>query len=91
MGSDVIKQGAYYIKGDLSPLNDKGTPGSSSNLIDIDATENGIYTCLDNMRGHVFTYNGEGDLLFAFGGLSAQRGCNGTTGTSSCSTRGTTR
>lgn len=33
MGSDVIKQGAYYIKGDLSPLNDKGTPGSSSNLI----------------------------------------------------------
>ena len=74
MGSDVIKQGAYYIKGDLSPLNDKGTPGSSSDLIDIDATENGIYTCLDNMRGHVFTYNGEGDLLFAFGGLSAQRG-----------------
>ena len=36
--------------------------------------DGGIYTCLDNIRGKVFTYNSEGDLLFVFGGISAQRG-----------------
>lgn len=73
-GTDVLKRGTSYIKGELSPLYSKGNPGSSSNLVDIDVTEGGIYTCLDNQRGRIFTYSSEGDLLFVFGGLSAQRG-----------------
>ena len=74
IGNDVLKQGTWFIKGELSALVRQGVPGSTSHLIDIDVTEGGIYTCLDNIRGKLFTYNSEGDLLFAFGGISAQRG-----------------
>ncbi|HIW73294.1 MAG TPA: hypothetical protein H9684_03135 [Firmicutes bacterium] len=74
IGNDVLVRGASYIKGELSPLVEEGNPGSPSNLVDIDVIDGGIYTCLDNIRGKVFTYNSEGDLLFVFGGISAQRG-----------------
>ncbi len=73
-GSDVLERGTTYIKGELSPLYNQGNPGSASNLVDIDVTDSGIYSCLDNQRGRIFTYSSEGDLLFVFGGISAQRG-----------------
>lgn len=74
IGRDVIKNSTHYIKGDLSVLTKKGNPGTDSNLVDIDVTDGGIYTCLDNARGRIFTYNSDGDLLFAFGGLAARKG-----------------
>ncbi len=74
IGKDVLKSDRYYVKGELSPLTTKGTPGTPSGLIDISVTTGGVYTCLDNVRGKLYTYNAEGDVLFVFGGLSAQKG-----------------
>ena len=74
IGNDVLERGTAYMKGELSPLVKKGNPGAPSNLVDIAVAGNGIYSCLDNIRGRIFTYNGEGDLLFVFGGISAQKG-----------------
>lgn len=74
IGNDVIKTSTHYIRGDISTLTDEGEPGTPSNLVDINVYECGIYSCLDNARGRVFTYDNDGNLLFAFGGLSAQKG-----------------
>ena len=34
----------------------------------------GIYSILDSVRGRIFTYDHEGNLLYIFGGLGSQEG-----------------
>lgn len=45
-----------------------------SRLIDISADCSYGYCALDSKRGRIFVYNDNGDLMFAFGGLSGKQG-----------------
>lgn len=75
-GKDIlIRNGLYPPVGDIS----FGTSGNVnydgiSSLCDIAVYKNGIYSALDSKRGHIFTYDSNGNLLYVFGKRSSQRG-----------------
>ena len=54
-------------------MSDTGEPMVSS-IIDVALGPAETYTMLDSRFGRLFTYSQRGDLLFAFGGKSAQDG-----------------
>lgn len=70
-GDDVLLHAGYSpdISGDVSP-----DQLMRSTLIDICADDNGTYYVLDFKLGHIFAYNSEGFLLYAFGSLGEQIG-----------------
>jgi len=45
-----------------------------SSIVDIALGDNGVYSVLCQLRGKIFTYDSEGALLYAFGGLGVQKG-----------------
>ena len=45
-----------------------------SKLIDVAASEDGVFAALDQQRGRVFVYDPDSNLLFAFGGSGEQKG-----------------
>lgn len=63
----LIENGNFYIIGDLSWDNAGGYKGPSL-ITDITALDSGIYFALDKVRGHIFGYDEQGNLLYAFGG-----------------------
>ncbi|HPN61039.1 MAG TPA: hypothetical protein PLO88_02765, partial [Bacilli bacterium] len=68
-GRDVLTRNGYVpLVGDASYLTyqDK-VPLGPSQLIDIDINEDGFYTVLDGVRGRMFTYDFEGNLLYIGG------------------------
>ncbi len=68
-GTDVMKRnGAFNQGGDLIWQKDV------SRFIDIALTDNNVYSALDSTGGKIFTYDGEGNLLYAFGGKGSQLG-----------------
>ncbi len=70
-GVDILRrEGPESPIGDLRYYVDDGP----SRLIDIDVTHNEIYSVLDSKRGRIFTYNGDGYLLYVFGGLGNRVG-----------------
>lgn len=65
-GDDVlVRNGTFAPGGDLLEV---------SSLIDVAVKSNGIYTLLDNTYNKIFTYDSNGNLLYAFGGKGAQDG-----------------
>lgn len=73
-GQDVIKRFGYYPNmGDVR-FRMFGNNAGPSKLTDIKVIGGGMYTVLDSYRGRLFTYNDEGDLLYAFGGRGTQLG-----------------
>lgn len=70
-GTDILRREGYF-----SPQGDiRYTVGSGpSRMIDIDVTDSEIYSVLDSKRGRIFTYNGDGHLLYVFGGIGNQLG-----------------
>lgn len=73
-GQDVLKRFGYHpVRGDIRYRN-YGTVSGPSTFVDIKYLGGGMYTALDSKRGRLFTYNDEGDLLYAFGGLGTQLG-----------------
>ena len=73
-GEDVIKKGENgNVGGDLR-TDGVGNYAGASQFIDVVYRDNGIYSCLDRLRGRVFTYDHEGNLLYIFGGLGTQEG-----------------
>ncbi|OWA37057.1 hypothetical protein B9G55_02995 [Saccharibacillus sp. O16] len=63
-GADILRrQGYYRPQGDMLYDNAKGP----SRLIDIDVGDSDMYSVLDAKTGRVFTYNGDGYLLYVFG------------------------
>lgn len=73
-GQDVLKRFGYYpVMGDVRFRN-FGNNSGPSKLTDIKVGDGGMYTVLDSYRGRLFTYNDEGDLLYAFGGRGTQLG-----------------
>ncbi|MDR0494810.1 MAG: hypothetical protein LBG95_04190 [Treponema sp.] len=66
-------QGGYPV-GDLSYGNAGGISGPSR-FIDVAAFENESYACFDRVRGRIFIYDFQGNLLYAFGGIGNREGC----------------
>jgi len=74
-GVDVIKRNGYfppmadihYVVGKNNYVID-----GPSELVDISATKNDIYTVLDQKRSRLFTYDGEGNLLYINGDEGSQ-------------------
>ena len=72
-GSDILKRNDVY-----PPSGDRGYDTSDrekwSFFVDICVADDGIYSALDRNKGRVFTYNGEGELLYIFGALGSVNG-----------------
>ncbi|HIW32939.1 MAG TPA: hypothetical protein IAA29_09130 [Candidatus Paenibacillus intestinavium] len=70
-GSDIMRRNGYFTpQGDIRYYSDEGP----SRLVDIDVTDSEIFSVLDAKRGRIFTYNGDGHLLYVFGGLGNKLG-----------------
>ena len=68
MGNDIlIRNGNWFVIGDIHWGNAGGYSGPSK-LIDITSFDNESYVALDKVRGRLFAYDDQGNLLFAFGG-----------------------
>jgi hypothetical protein len=68
MGRDIlIENGTFFVIGDIYWGEAGGYQGSSL-ITDITSLDNGIYFALDKVRGRVFGYDTQGNMLYAFGG-----------------------
>lgn len=73
-GQDVIKKKRNgKLSGDLY-WSHGGEYAGPSRIADIIYRDNGIYSVIDTIRGRVFTYDHEGNLLYIFGGIGSQEG-----------------
>lgn len=68
MGQDVLKQNGTH-----APLGDLTYTDSPSKIVDVAVGEYGIYSLLDSVKGHIFTYDENGNLLYAFGGIGIRK------------------
>lgn len=76
-GKDVLRrQGFFPPVGDIQyPYAGLGASlEGRSVFIDVVTREHGLYSALDIRRGRVFTYDGNGSLLYVFGGPGDQTG-----------------
>ncbi|WP_442954884.1 hypothetical protein [Paenibacillus sp. SYP-B4298] len=70
-GADILRRGGYFDPGgDIRYTSYDGPP----RLIDIDVTDSEIYSVLDAKKGRIFTYDGDGYLLYIFGDLGNRTG-----------------
>lgn len=73
-GQDVLKRfGEFPPRGDIR-YRLLGNNAGPSKLVDIKVLGGGMYVALDSLRARLFTYNDEGELLYAFGGRGTQLG-----------------
>ena len=68
MGSDIlIRNGNTRVIGDVQW--ESGAGYSDYSLItDVCPLDEGVYVALDKNRGHIFAYDNQGNMLYAFGG-----------------------
>lgn len=65
-GNDILRRTGYFKpQGDINYTVDAGP----SRLIDIETADSEMYSVLDSKRGRIFTYNGDGHLMYIFGGI----------------------
>jgi len=74
MGQDILIRNGYEEPlGDLAYGTAGGVTGPSK-FIDVAAMDNDSYACFDRVRGRIFVYDFQGNLLYAFGGLGNREG-----------------
>lgn len=75
-GGDVVRKGANdNVGGDIIGTTTSLNLYCGTNKIqDVVYCGDGIYSLLDNLRGRIFTYDSEGNLLYIYGGLGTQDG-----------------
>lgn len=75
-GEDVLVRNGYFSPlGDLEfPITNTVTDTGSSIIEDVAVGENDVYSLMDSRHNKIFTYDGEGNLLYAFGGESTAMG-----------------
>ncbi len=75
-GDDVLRRNGYFKQiGDLSDYT--MLPGSSndaSRFVDVAITDHDVYSVIDSNMNKIFTYDSNGNLLYAFGGTGVQAG-----------------
>lgn len=72
---DNIFSGKELIFGDYTPMYDTSKNRvMSSEIIDVDISEDGYINCLDRTAGRIFQYDEECSLLFISGGTGKQTG-----------------
>ena len=70
-GTDILRREGYYKpSGDIIYRAAVGAP----RLVDIEVRDSEIYSVIDAKRGRIFTYNGDGHLMYIFGGLGNRLG-----------------
>jgi len=79
LGNNILRQEGFYPSvGDVdvtdSELNFYGAYPGISTIVDVSCGEFGLYSILDNNRKRIITYDGEGNMLYAFGGASVAAG-----------------
>ncbi|MDR0503041.1 MAG: hypothetical protein LBH16_06935 [Treponema sp.] len=74
MGQDIlIRNGYNKPEGDIVFGNAGGISGRSR-FVDVAAFDNDSYACFDRVRGRIFVYDFQGNLLYAFGGVGNREG-----------------
>jgi hypothetical protein len=74
MGQDILIRNGYEDpEGDIVYGNAGGITGPSK-FIDVVALENDSYACFDRVRGRIFMYDFQGNLLYVFGGVGNRKG-----------------
>ncbi len=74
LGDDILIRNGYDLPmGDVYWGNGGDIRGSSK-FEDVTAMDNDTYFCIDRVRGRVFGYDFQGNLLYAFGGLGNKKG-----------------
>lgn len=68
-GADVLVR-----RGDYPPIGDLVWTSTPSKIADVGLGPNNIYSMLDTTKCRIFTYNNDGILLYAFGGLGTVKG-----------------
>lgn len=79
-GSDVMNRNGFWPPAgeiDMYPL--ATTAGTSSisgpsTVVDVAIAENGVWSLIDSKRSKVFTYDNEGNMLYAFGDMGENVG-----------------
>jgi tetratricopeptide (TPR) repeat protein len=77
-GGDVIRKGANEnVGGDIiSGTSTLNLYCGTSRITDVVYCGEGIYSMIDKLRGRIFTYDSEGNLLYIYGGYSVSlEGC----------------
>lgn len=73
---DNIFSGKELTFGDYTPMYDTSQNRlMSSEIIDIDVSDDGYINCLDRTAGRIFQYDEDCNLLFIAGGTGKQTGC----------------
>ncbi len=73
-GIDVLRRNGFHPPmGDINTGFISSITGNSR-LVDIISRENGVFSVLDQLRGRVFTYDSNGNLLYVFGGIGQGAG-----------------
>ena len=73
-GTDVlVRNGFFPPVGDIEFNAYKGDP-EPSKIGDVELLENGMYALLDTSKNKIFTYDSNGNLLYAFGGTGEAAG-----------------
>ncbi len=75
-GGDVIRKGANQnVGGDIVGTSVALNLYCGTNRMqDVVYCGDGMYSLLDNLRGRIFTYDAEGNLLYIYGGMGNQDG-----------------
>ncbi|MBQ8753251.1 MAG: hypothetical protein IJZ13_09130 [Clostridia bacterium] len=69
-GEDILRRQGMY-----PPMGDLVTEAENLSAFgDVALSDCGIYTALDTKKGRLFTYDDDGELLFAFGGIGNKLG-----------------
>lgn len=71
----LVSKNNNYPSGDEHfNISGVGIPTGKSLFVAVDSNDIGMFTCLDQKRGRVFTYNEDGSLLYILGGLGQRNG-----------------
>ena len=75
MGVEIMKRNGFFDPGgEVVTAASGGMSTDVSNIIDIAMGPEGSWTILDSKRARLYTYDQDGNLLFAFGDTGAQVG-----------------
>lgn len=67
-GNDILRNRGYFPPvGDID-FTLSGADSGASRFVDVAVGPDGLYSLLDRKRSKVFTYDGDGNLLYVFGG-----------------------